>query len=68
MSNRRLTRREFGRGAVIAGGAAAVVSSAERLRAASDELPKRPLGKTGLEVSLLGLGCAAIRFDSTAQQ
>jgi hypothetical protein len=42
------TRRDFVKAAAIAGAA--------NLASAATEIPKRPLGKTGLQVTILGLG------------
>ncbi len=55
-SKRRLTRRELGQSAIAAAGA--VVASVPGHGKAATALERRPLGKTGLEVSILGIGCA----------
>ncbi len=55
----KLTRRELGRRATPALAAITAGSSLTSARAAR-ALPRRKLGKTGLEVSLLGLGSAQI--------
>ncbi len=54
----KLTRRELGRKATIAG--AAIAASSLRSASASGTLPRRKLGKTGLEVSILGLGSSPL--------
>ncbi len=56
-NNDQLTRRELGRRATPALAAIAAGSSLTAARAAR-ALPRRQLGKTGMEVSLLGLGSA----------
>ena len=55
----KLTRRELGRRATPALAAIATSGSLTTARAART-LPRRKLGKTGLEISLLGLGSAQI--------
>ena len=56
--NRKLTRRELGKKATIAG--AAIAASSLSSASANGTLPRRTLGKTGLEVSLLGLGSSPL--------
>ena len=55
MADKKITRRDLGRKAVLAGGAVAAASSAQ-----SGGLEMRPLGKTGLDVSVLGIGTAPL--------
>ena len=66
------TRRELGRKAAVAGGALAAVSSASSAAAgsaaAAGELPRRPLGKTGLTVGVLGIGTSPLGAPGITQQ
>ncbi len=57
--NRTITRRRFLRNAAGAGFA---VSGLTRLQGTGVPLPRRSLGSTGLEVTILGLGCVAIGY------
>ena len=57
-SKRKLTRRELGQSAIAAAGA--VVASVPGHGKATMALQRRPLGKTGLEVCVLGIGCAPL--------
>ncbi|GAB4240789.1 MAG: aldo/keto reductase [Acidobacteriota bacterium] len=56
--NRNFDRRSFLRGSLAASalGAAAVATGAAGAQVPSHPIPKRPLGKTGHEVTILGLG------------
>ena len=53
------SRREFIRSTSLAAGAALLVGSAGSQDAAEPKLPRRTLGRTGLEVSVLSLGLGA---------
>lgn len=56
-----ITRRDFLKS--TAGGVlAATLLGSRRLPAGGKTMPRRPLGKTGLDTSILGLGCATIGF------
>ncbi|MEX2115824.1 MAG: aldo/keto reductase, partial [Bacteroidota bacterium] len=58
--NRKITRRRFLKSA--AGAGLAISAITERTVSAKETLPHRPLGSTGLEVTILGLGCVAIGY------
>jgi len=61
-----LTRRELGRKAVLAGGAMA--ASTFSAPGAPRSLERRPLGKTGLEVGVLGIGTSPLGQPGVTQQ
>ena len=52
--DQQFTRRELGRKAVLAGGA--IATSPQAASGATGALERRPLGKTGIEVGILGIG------------
>ncbi|HWP82942.1 MAG TPA: aldo/keto reductase [Bacteroidota bacterium] len=56
-----ITRREFLKG-TAAGTVALSLGLPAHASGSPSPLPKRPLGSTGLEVTLLGLGCVAIGY------
>lgn len=59
--SRSFTRRDFLRTAASGvAGLSAVTALPDRARAQSGKLEQRPLGSTGIQVSLLGLGCVAL--------
>jgi aryl-alcohol dehydrogenase-like predicted oxidoreductase len=63
-----MDRREFIQGTALAG-LAAIRGSSGRAMAKTMEIPKRPLGKTGLQVSALGVGgyhLGSVSDDATA--
>ena len=58
--NRKITRRRFLRNAAGTGLAFSAITDLNR--SSRSALPRRPLGSTGLEVTILGLGCVAIGY------
>ena len=63
MAHHDLTRRDFGRKAALAGGALAVSAGAAK----AAELERRLLGKTGIEVAVLGIGSAPLGAPEISQ-
>ncbi len=63
MADTKITRRDLGRTAMLAGGTIAAAGAA---RAAGD-LERRPLGKTGLEVGVLGIGMSPLGAPGVTQ-
>lgn len=61
--NKRFTRRDLGRTALAGAGALGAVSAS-----GAGAIPRRQLGKTGLEVSIFGLGSAPLGNDAVSQQ
>ena len=66
-SSKQLTRRQFGQTAIITGGMLVVPSVARNVGAVS-HLPRRQLGKTGMEVSILGIGSAPFGTPEMTQK
>src|SRR5512138_2655555 len=66
---RRMDRRQFIRTSVSASASLAVLPGlmAGEGRSESTGLPRRVLGKTGAEVTILGLGCAYLARDKSAR-
>ncbi len=62
-----MTRRELGQAAAVAGGMLAAVSSPANA-AAGGAIPKRKLGRTGLEVSVLGIGTVPFGRSAMSQE
>ncbi len=58
--NRKITRRRFLKNAAGAGFAISAIARVNQSNRTA--LPRRRLGSTGLEVTILGLGCAAIGY------
>ena len=65
-NNNDMTRRELGRQAALAGGA--IAASTLPASGAARELERRPLGKTGLEVGVLGIGTSPLGQPGVTQQ
>jgi predicted aldo/keto reductase-like oxidoreductase len=65
-NNTEMTRRELGRTAAFAGGA--VAASAFSASGAAPPLERRPLGKTGIEVGLLGIGTSPLGQPGVTQK
>jgi len=61
--NSRITRRDIGRTALAGAGVLAGMTAQ-----AADGIPRRQLGKTGMEVSIFGLGSAPLGKDAVSQQ
>jgi len=61
---RHITRRDFLKSTVSGVGAGLTLSAfgASAIARGQTSLPKRPLGQTGLNVTILGLGCVAIGY------
>lgn len=59
------TRRELGKKAALAGAAVAAASSGAR---AAGQVPRRALGKTGIEVGMLGIGSSPLGKPEVSQQ
>ena len=64
--NKQLTRRELGRKAALAGGAMA--ASSLGASGATGALERRQLGKTGIEVGILGIGTSPLGQPGVTQQ
>ena len=65
-NNNQLTRRELGRKAALAGGAMAASSLVAS--GATGTLERRPLGKTGIEVGILGIGMSPLGQPKATQE
>ena len=65
--SKRLTRRQFGQTAIATGGMLVVPSAATNVWSAS-HLPRRQLGKTGVEVCILGIGSSPFGAPEMTQR
>ena len=63
--DKQFTRRELGRKAVLAGGA---IAASPLASGAAGALERRPLGKTGIEVGILGIGMSPLGQPGATQE